>query len=214
MLGRDDIVHQQQEAMNYLAHVFLARQSDDAMVGAVLGDFAKANIDGIYAPAVELEIRLHRSIDIYTDSHATVRDAVQLFAQPRRRFAGIVLDVFYDHLLARRWATYSAMPLREFIDAFYQALATHDGTLPERLRDIAPYMIEQDWLGKYHDFAGVEWAVNRMSQRLSRSGDLLRAGLEDVREHYDAIAAGFDSFFPQLIAFSLVRRGELALASR
>lgn len=199
--------------MNYLAHVFLARQSDQAMVGAVLGDFAKASIVGIYAPAVELEIRLHRSIDIYTDSHAIVRDAVQLFAQPRRRFAGIVLDVFFDHLLARRWASYCDTPLRDFIDSFYRALATHEGALPDRLRDLAPFMIEQDWLGKYRDFAGVEWAVNRMSQRLSRNGDLLRAGLDDVREHYDAIAAGFDSFFPQLIAFSAARRIELALAA-
>ncbi len=196
--------------MNYLAHVFLARQSDQAMIGAVLGDFAKADISGIYAPAVELEIRLHRHIDRFTDSHPDVRSAIQLFAPPRRRFAGIVLDVFFDHMLARRWESYSDEPLRSFIDRFYRALAAHEGVMPDRLREIAPYIIEQDWLGKYTEMAGVEWAVSRMSQRLSRNGDLLRAGLDDLREHYDAIAAGFDAFFPQLVAFAAQRRLELA----
>jgi len=200
--------------MNYLAHVFLARQSDEAMVGAVLGDFAKADISGIYAPAVALEIRLHRHIDRYTDSHPAVRNAVQLFAPPRRRFAGIVLDVFFDHMLARSWHTYSEEPLRVFIDRFYRALAAHEGVMPERLREIAPYIVEQDWLGKYAEMDGVAWAVSRMSQRLSRNGHLLRAGLDDLREHYDTIAAAFDAFFPQLVQFAAERRLELAASAR
>lgn len=195
--------------MNYLAHVFLAQHSDHAMVGALLGDFAKADISGLYPPEMVLEIELHRRIDTYTDTHPTVREAVQLFGEGRRRFAGIVLDVFYDHLLARRWEAYSDIPLRQFIDRFYAALDRHHAILPERLRKITPYLIGQDWLGTYRSFEGVEWTVRRIAQRLSRNGELLTAGLADVREHYAALEVGFDRFFPELVQFSIARRAEL-----
>ncbi len=195
--------------MNYLAHVFLARHSDQAMVGALLGDFAKADFTGLYPPDMALEIELHRRIDSYTDHHPAVREAVQLFGEGRRRFAGIVLDVFYDHLLARRWDAYCDVPLRQFIDRFYAALDRHHAILPERLRKIAPYIIEQDWLGKYCSLEGVEWAVNRIAQRLSRNGELLSAGLADVHTHYAALGKGFDVFFPDLVQFSIARRREL-----
>lgn len=192
--------------MNYLAHIFLAQQSEAAMVGALLGDFAKADISGRYPREVEREIMLHRQVDRHTDSHPVVKSAVLLFAQPRRRFAGILLDVFYDHVLAQRWASYSTTQRQAFIERFYQALIAHEAILPDRLRDIMPMMIEQDWLGRYYDFAGVEWAIQRISQRLTRNGHLLREGLEDLRANYVALADGFDVFFPQLMAFVNDRR--------
>ncbi|MBB3117457.1 acyl carrier protein phosphodiesterase [Pseudoduganella violacea] len=195
--------------MNYLAHIFLARHSDDAMVGALLGDFVKAGGQTLFPPEVAREIQLHRYIDSYTDSHPTVRAGVQLFGEGRRRYAGIVLDVFYDHLLSRRWADYSGSPKAELIQRFYQAVAQYEPLLPERLRAILPRMVAQDWLGSYEDLVSVELAVNRISQRLSRNGHLMREGLLDLRQHQDALAAGFDQFFPELIRFVELKRGEM-----
>jgi acyl carrier protein phosphodiesterase len=198
--------------MNYLAHIYLARQSDAAMVGALLGDFAKADVSGRFPPEVAREIMLHRQIDTFTDQHPVVKAAILTFAAPRRRYAGIIVDVFYDHLLARRWATYSTMPRQQFIDRFYRALAAHEAILPERLQGIMHMMIEQDWLGAYYDFAGVELVVSRISRRLSRNGHLLREGLDDLRENYDLLAQGFENFFPDLIGFVDDKRAAMALS--
>ncbi len=200
--------------MNYLAHIYLARHSDAAMVGALLGDFAKADVSGRFPLAIEREIILHRHIDTFTDNHPVVRAALLTFDGSRRRYAGILLDVFYDHLLSQRWLAYSATPREQFIAHFYQTLTDHAPILPERLRAITPMMIAQDWLGTYSDMDGVDWAITRISQRLSKNGDLLRAGLVDLRDNYAALAEGFDAFFPELIEFSLARRERLALDER
>jgi len=188
--------------MNYLAHIFLANQSDDAMVGALLGDFVKADFAGKFTPEIEQEIRIHRKVDGYTDSHPVVLAAKQEFDASRRRYAGILLDMFYDHVLIANWSSYSDQPVEELIARFYQALLQRRSMLPERLVRMLPYMVEHDWLGSYRDFAGVEIAVNRVSQRLSRNGNLLRDGIQDLRDHYASLSAGFHVFFPQLIRFS------------
>ncbi|UGQ46379.1 acyl carrier protein phosphodiesterase [Massilia endophytica] len=192
--------------MNYLAHIYLARHSDEAMVGAMLGDFVKANDTDLYAPGIAREIILHRHIDSYTDSHPVVQSAKEMFGEGRRRYAGIVLDVFYDHVLSQHWERYCDIPREELIARFYKALAEHEAILPERLRQIAPRLIQQDWLGAYGELEGVELAVNRLSTRLSRNGHLLREGLGDVRQHYTAFAQGFGDFFPDLIAYAEERR--------
>ncbi len=192
--------------MNYLAHIYLASHSDDAMLGALLGDFVKPHSGLALSREIESEIVTHRRIDTFTDSHPTVLHAKGLFAGSRRRYAGILLDVFYDHLLATRWATYSAAPLEDFIARFYAALTRRTAILPPNLARLVPRMIEQDWLGSYVDYAGVEIAVRRISTRLSRNGEVMRDGLIDLHTHYAEIAEGFDVFFPDLIAFVESRR--------
>lgn len=193
--------------MNYLAHIFLARHSDDAMLGALLGDFVKPQADDQFSLEMAAEILTHRKVDSFTDSHPIVLAAKALFNGPRRRYAGILLDVFYDHLLATHWTDYSSVPLSAFIDRFYRALERRADLLPANLARLAPYMIEQDWLGSYAQYAGMENAVRRISTRLSKNGDLMCDGLADLKEHHAALADGFHAFFPQLIAFVDARRG-------
>lgn len=192
--------------MNYLAHIYLARYSDDAMLGALLGDFVKPNSGASFSADTEAEILTHRKVDAFTDSHPIVLDAKRLFTGPRRRYAGILLDVFYDHLLARSWAHYCDVPLDGFIQRFYAALTAAADTLPANLARAAPWMIEQDWLGTYLDYAGVEIAVRRISTRLSKNGDVMRDALDDLQANYAELASGFDVFFPELIAFVESRR--------
>ncbi|KAF0811395.1 Acyl carrier protein phosphodiesterase [Andreprevotia sp. IGB-42] len=195
--------------MNFLAHAYLARYSDEAMLGALLGDFAKADMLGLYPPTVVLEIMLHRQVDSYTDSHPVVLAGKALFAPERRRYAGIVLDVFYDHLLAANWPRYSDEALDDFTRRFYRALAQHHATLPPRLQAIAPSIIAHDWLGSYRSMDNTAHAIGRIAGRLSRNGDLLRDGVLDLHAHYDALAAGFAVFFPELIRFVEEKRAAL-----
>ena len=197
--------------MNYLAHIYLARHSDAAMVGAMLGDFVKANDIDHYPLSIAREITLHRHIDTYTDSHPAVLASKALFSEGRRRYAGIVLDIYYDHLLSQQWERYSEGTGRhELIARFYAALTAHEPLLPARLREMLPYLIRQDWLGGYVRFDGVAETVARVSRRLSRNGHLLREGIDDLLAHREAIESGFGQFFPDLIAFADGRRAELA----
>ncbi|MBV8636079.1 MAG: DUF479 domain-containing protein, partial [Burkholderiaceae bacterium] len=137
--------------MNYLAHIYLASQSDEAMIGALLGDFAKADYAGAYTPEIEREIAIHRKVDAFTDSHPVVLAAKELFEPGRRRFAGILLDMFYDHVLIVNWTRYSDQPVDELIERFYRALEARRAILPERLQRMLPYMVGQDWLGSYRE---------------------------------------------------------------
>lgn len=194
--------------MNYLAHIYLARYSDEAMLGALLGDFVKPGADGQFSAVTQAEILIHRKVDTFTDSHPVVLAAKSLFDGPGRRYSGILLDVFYDHVLAQRWARYSDVPLAEFIAGFYGALERHAAVLPPKLAELAPYMIEQDWLGSYQSYAGVDRAVRRISTRLSKNGDVMRDALHDLERHAAAIAVGFDAFFPELITFVESQRHE------
>ncbi len=194
--------------MNYLAHIYLARYSDEAMLGALLGDFVKPGADGQFSAVTQAEILIHCKVDTFTDSHPVVLAAKSLFDGPGRRYSGILLDVFYDHVLAQRWTRYSEVPLAGFIAGFYGALQRHAAVLPPKLAELAPYMIEQDWLGSYQSYAGVDRAVRRISTRLSKNGDVMRAALDDLERHAAAIAAGFDAFFPELITFVESQRHE------
>ena len=192
--------------MNYLAHILLADNSPEARLGALLGDFVRAGGETHLGPVIQAEILMHRRIDSYTDSHTQVRQAKALFAPERRRFAGIVLDIYYDHLLVQNWSRYCTVAVDEFIASFYRGLEQQRHLFPPRFAAIAPYMVEEDWLGSYASEAGVEWAIRRVSGRLSRNGHLLRAGLLDLATHQAAIAAGFDEFFPQLVDYVRARR--------
>ena len=192
--------------MNFLAHLYLARHSDDAMLGALFGDFVgTAGLDR-FRPEVQREILMHRRIDSYTDRHPEVLAAKALFPEGRRRYAGIVLDVYFDHLLARDWARYHPEPLDRFTAHFYAVLMA-EAELPEDLRRILPGFVHNDWLGHYRDRERIDRALRGIATRLSRHGEKLVACLPLLREHEAIIDRRFEDFFPQLVDFVARERG-------
>lgn len=197
--------------MNWLAHMHLARQSDAAMLGALLGDFAfgSSRLER-YGDVERREILLHRRVDRFTDTHPDVVALRSTFADGRRRYAGIVLDVYFDHLLARDWSRWSEVSLDAFTARAYRILRERFDDLPPRLQAIAPRMAADDWLGSYRDRATVDRALGRMAQRLSRNGDRLIATLHDFRAIEPQAAAMFDDFFRELDDFAVKERASLA----
>lgn len=200
--------------MNYLAHIFLARHSADAQFGALLGDFVKPGRDRDFALETQREIILHRKVDSFTDAHRLNLQARALFTDGRRRYAGILLDVFYDHVLAKHWHRYSDLHFTQFVQDFYGSLMQRSALFPEHLQYAAPKMVEQDWISSYTEFEGVRTAIQRMSHRLTRNGNLLRDGLQDLEQHYSALSDTFFEFFPELEAFVVRERLALVQASQ
>ncbi len=184
-------------AVNFLAHFLLAERSDEALVGAFLGDFAKGPVSGC-APGVAMEILVHRRIDACCDAHPVMQAGRARFAPERRRFAGIALDVFHDHVLARDWARYCGEPLADFCARAYRALSLHSDQMPEPARRVAARMAEQDWLGACADFSGAQRALSGIARRLSRGGERLEACAIDLALHYAVLSDGFAPLFADM----------------
>ncbi|TWI54889.1 acyl carrier protein phosphodiesterase [Pseudomonas duriflava] len=185
--------------MNYLAHLHLGGSGRDQLLGSLYGDFVKGPLDNQWSPGIEAAIRLHRRIDAFTDRHWLVDQARARFPAPRRRVSGILLDVFFDHCLARHWADYAEQPLGDFTAEVYRVLLT-EPELPPRLARIAPHMATQDWLGSYQTFDVLERVIDGMASRFSRPA-LMTGAFTELAERYDVLEADFRAFYPEVQAF-------------
>ncbi|MBA1202414.1 DUF479 domain-containing protein [Pseudomonas capeferrum] len=191
--------------MNYLAHLHLGGSHPQQLLGSLYGDFVKGGLEGRFPPTLEASIRLHRHIDSFTDRHPLVLAALARFPAARRRYAGIILDVFFDHCLARHWQDYDEQPLEEFTRRFYRILLAQP-TLPGRLAGIAPYMAADDWLSAYADFATLEPVFRGIARRLSRP-EGMEGAMTELEALYEPLLADFRAFYPQLQAFAATCRG-------
>lgn len=181
--------------MNFLAHLWLADHSRTSLAGSVLGDVVRGRELAAYPDDIALGIRLHRRVDAATDRHPLITAARGDFAGGTRRYAGIVLDLACDHLLARDWEHYSAEPLDAFCQRAGQAIA-----------DAAPWFIHaggrssdaarfRDLLLSYADEAGLQRALQRTATRLREPQALLDAARDWPRH-----ACRLRGHLPQLLA--------------
>jgi acyl carrier protein phosphodiesterase len=186
--------------VNFLAHAYLAGDSGDSIAGSLMGDFVKGPLDDRYGAAIRQALALHRRIDTYTDAHPTVGASRARIGPERRRYAGILIDLFYDHFLARHWEDYSELSLERFTARVYVALRERHAVLPERLQAMAPRMAATDWLASYRDVDAVGFALDRMGERLKR-GNALLGSVAELVANYAALEADFRSFFPDVMRF-------------
>ncbi len=190
--------------MNYLAHMYLAGDSEESIVGNMLGDFVKGRIGDEFPPGVAEGIRTHRKVDAFTDSHEMVVRSKRLVSQERRRFSGIIVDLAFDHILAVNWGDYSALALEDFVEKTYGVLAANTDLMPPRSRKMLEVMIEEDWLGSYRELEGIGRALDRIAIRLERKfgrGSSLAGAAEEAARNYGALEENFRAFFPELITF-------------
>jgi acyl carrier protein phosphodiesterase len=195
--------------VNYLSHLLFSDYSEDALLGSLLGDFVKGSTEGRFSAAVADAILLHRKIDSFADAHMVTRQSRNRISPLRRRFAGIIVDVCYDHFLSRHWRRYGAIDLESFVDRVYAVLSKNRSRLPERFSRILPRMISENWLGSYIHLERVGDALDRIAGRLSRGGQFMRA-VTEIEANYEALEIDFLAFFPDLAAFCTAwkHRGE------
>lgn len=191
--------------MNYLAHLFLADGSPESLIGNLLGDFLRGVDRTQYSEAIQQGIRLHHEVDRFADSHVVFARSRNRLRPPYRRYAGVLVDIFYDHFLAAHWASFSHERLEDFSQRVYEALAANDEILPVRLRRMLPYMVSEDWLTSYRAQEEIDRTLRRLSRRLKRENPLPTAVCQ-LEEHYGELEVDFLSFFPELIEFAQERR--------
>jgi acyl carrier protein phosphodiesterase len=184
--------------MNHFAHLVLSRPTVESAVGNLLGDFARG-VDTLSLPApVRAGLLNHRAVDRFTDSHPLVRDMKRGFSRKRRRFAGIALDIYFDHLLLEHWHSFDQRAPGDVIAEFYRRMAAGQSLMPgDDMRRVTRRMIEFDWFGSYRDLATVAESLDRVAARIRFANDFDNA-IEELQRNHDFICDGFLEFFPQL----------------
>ncbi|NID17374.1 ACP phosphodiesterase [Luteibacter yeojuensis] len=187
--------------MNVLAHALLAGNDAALRLGGAMGDFVHGTPDPSLPERVREGIYLHRAIDTFTDSHPEVRAARERMPPPFRRYAGILLDVWFDHLLARDFAAWSETPLEEFSAGIRAELHAAEGLLPDGLKRFLAYMDRHGLPAGYVHIERVAGAFAGISKRLSRANPVAD-GVEVLQAQSGSLERTFAAFFPDLQAFA------------
>lgn len=192
--------------MNYLAHFHLAGEDPELLAGSLLGEFLRGPVPEDWSPGLRLGVRLHRQVDAFTDAHPVTARGRGRFQPPFRRYAGILVDLFYDHCLARDWSDHLPVPLTEFARAVYARLHARRAEWPPPMQRGIDYMIAHDLLCSYRELEGIGRALRGISGRLRRANPLA-AALPELERHADGLAEDFAAFFPDVVVHAARVRG-------
>ena len=184
--------------MNHFAHLVLSQPTLESTVGNLLGDFARGIDQNALPPAILAGLRNHRAVDRFTDAHPLVQEMKQAFSRQRRRFAGIALDIYFDHLLINHWQRFEQRELKPLIGEFYQRITEGRDLMPgENMRSATRRMVDFDWFGSYRELDAVAESLDRVAARI-RFANRFDNAIEDLLRNREMIREGFFEFYPQL----------------
>jgi acyl carrier protein phosphodiesterase len=187
--------------MNWLAHLLLSEPNVEIRLGNLLADIVKGEARQDLNSQIQRGIACHQVIDRFTDSHIVVQRSKQRINSTYRRFSGVLVDIFYDHFLAKNWSQYSQVSLDQFTAEIYSSFRAYQGQIPLIVKEVIGRVAAEDWLGSYRTVSGVEVTLLRISRRLSRRRNRLLSltpAINELISHYDALEYDFQEFFPQL----------------
>ncbi len=185
--------------MNFLAHIYLSGTDEGVTIGNFIADGIKGKKYQKFPDTIQKGILLHRFIDSYTDSHPTVRKSTKRLHEKHGHYSGVIVDILYDHFLAKNWSNYSDVPLADYIDNFYELLQDNYAILPTRIQRMMPYMMADNWLLSYATIPGISKILDQMSVRVKGRSNMNFAVIE-LKEFYDEFEVEFTSFFEELRA--------------
>lgn len=187
------------DGMNFLAHLYLSGTDPEVQIGNFIGDFVKGRTPENHFPGkIAMGIHAHRLIDSITDKHPVVKASKHRLRPKYRHYSGVIIDIFYDHFLARNWDTYHSTALPEFANNFYLLTSKHQELIPERAQQMLPHMMRNDWLTNYAHIHGIERVLFGMSKRTVFDSKMDEAA-QDLIKDYKSYEAEFFEFFPELI---------------
>lgn len=180
------------------------------MIGNFIADHIRGNHFTHLHPEIQQGIKLHREIDTFTDAHDITRQSKRRLNKRYGLFSGIIIDIFYDHYLAKNWNDYSAIPLDIYVNSFYSLLETNKEILPEKTLYMMPFMIEHNWLFNYQYKEGIKSVLNGMNRRTKNKGEMDIA-INDLIALDEEFQKDFQEFFVDLRIFSHQKFEELTI---
>lgn len=187
--------------MNFLAHIYLSGDNKEITIGNFIADGIRGKDYKKYPKAIQTGILLHRQIDTFTDAHKTVRQSTKRLHENYGHYSGVIVDILYDHFLAKNWKHYSNIPLADYIDDFYDTLEDNFSTLPQRIQKMMPYMIADNWLLSYASIEGIAKVLEGMNRR-TKNRSQMNLAVNELQEFYNEFEDEFTRFFEELIQFS------------
>ncbi|SMO59442.1 Acyl carrier protein phosphodiesterase [Saccharicrinis carchari] len=183
--------------MNFLAHIYLSGNPGPLMIGNFIADFVKGKQVERFAPEIQDGIRLHRKIDAFTDSHPVVKQSSVRFKPCYQRYSSVVVDVIYDHFLAKNWQQYSPVPLHTYVSQVHTYLLKNYFVLPNRVKGFLPFLIKSRRLENYQHMWGIQKSLSLMANHSSLPAES-ECGMKIMSEQYAALEKEFKFFFTEL----------------
>jgi len=186
--------------MNFLAHIYLSGKSDEIKIGNFIGDFVKSSDMKKYTETINQGIQMHWAIDEFTDHHLVVQESKDRLRPKYGHYAGVIVDIYYDHFLARNWEQYHSDDLRAYVNQQYKMLENHISILPQKVVNMLPYMIKYDWLYNYQYLDGIERVMHGMANR-SKFNSKMDESVTELKKYHREFEQEFEAFFPELKDF-------------
>jgi acyl carrier protein phosphodiesterase len=187
--------------MNFLAHIYLSFEDDEITIGNFIADSIRGKKYKHLPKRIQKGILLHRAIDTFTDSHPIPRQSSKRLHKNFSHYSRVIVDIYYDHFLAKNWKRYSETPLAVFVEEFYDLLKANFEILPEGVKHMMRYMIADNWLLNYAQMEGIGRVLNGMNRR-TKNKSRMNYAILDLEKHYVAFENEFTLFFEELIIFS------------
>lgn len=187
--------------MNYLAHIYLSQEIKELTIGNFIADSIKGNKFQHFPEKIKDGIILHRALDTFTDKHPIVRKSTHRLFPSYSHYSGVVVDILYDHFLAKNWHEYSEVPLLKYSHNFYDLLNDNYEILPLRVQQFMPYMIRDNWLYNYATIDGIGKILYQMDHR-TKNRSKMQYATKELELYYPLFEAEFKAFFNEIIEYS------------
>ena len=186
-----------QTYMNFLAHIYLSGDNELIKIGNFMADGIRGQQYTNFPIEVQKGVLLHRAIDTFTDANTTYRKSKHRLHEKYGHYSGVIMDIIYDHFLAKNWNNYSNEDLDDYSNNFYESLKHNYHILTDKTKNMMPYMIARNWLKSYATIAGLEMILFQMDHRTKNRANMQEAIVE-LQEFYSNFEEEFTSFFIEL----------------
>lgn len=194
--------------MNILAHSYLSFGDSDLIIGNFIADQVKGSNFSEFPMGIQKGILLHRAIDDFTDSHPLYKQSCRRIFSHQGHYARVVIDIVYDHFLAKNWNQYSNNDLETYSQGFYDLLKFNNELLPKKAQYVLHYMAKSNWLVMYQSISGIDRIFKGMHSR-ANYGSSMDSASELIELYTDEFQNEFSQFFKEITIFSKSKINEL-----
>lgn len=187
--------------MNFLAHLFLSENKTNLIIGNFIADAIKGKKYLKFDKEIQKGILLHRQIDTFTDQHPIVRQSKRRLDAKYNHYSGVIIDIFYDHFLAKNWSCFSNIPLDLYASEIYNILQNNSHNYPNKINQLLYYMAKENWLYNYQNKEEISKVLKRMNSRTIHISHMDEA-IVDLNLHYDEFEKDFFIFFNEIMLFT------------